>query len=227
MPKVDIYNLKRESVGKIDLSDAVFAAEVNEDLIYEVLKAQLASRRAGTAKTKTRSEVSGSTRKLYRQKGTGRARHGSNRAPILRGGGQNFGPVPRSYAYRPPRKMRVGALRCALSLKLREGHLTVVDAFELEQAKTRALCEVLEKLQVQDGSLIVETDGNQKLRLSARNLQAHQVLPPQGLNLYDVLRHKHLVLTRQAIPALEARFGGAPGRVAAGHSSAELAAASV
>jgi large subunit ribosomal protein L4 len=211
MPKVVLYNLKRKKVGEIELSDTVFGAEVNEGLIYEVLKAQLASRRAGSAKTKVRSEVAGSSRKLYRQKGTGRARHGSVRASILRGGGKAHGPQPRSYAYRPPRKMRLGALRSALSLKLKQGELTVVEAFELAEIKTKQLSEILQKLQVQDGSLIVESDDNQKLKLSARNLPTHQVLPPQGLNLYDLLRHKHLVLTKQALPALEARLQSARG----------------
>ena len=206
MPKVELFNLKRENVGEIELSDAVFGAEVNEDLIYEVLKAQLASRRAGSAKTKVRSEVAGSARKLYRQKGTGRARHGSARAPVLRGGGKAHGPQPRSYAYRPPRKMRMGALRSALSLKLQQGELTVIDAFELEEIKTQKLNDILQKLQVASGSLIIDSGDNEKLKLSARNLSAHQVLPPQGINLYDLLRHKHLVLTKQVIPALEARL---------------------
>jgi large subunit ribosomal protein L4 len=209
MAKVALYNLKRESVGEIDLADAVFGAEVNEDLIYDVLKAQLASRRQGTAKTKVRSEVAGSTRKIYRQKGTGRARHGSIRAATFVGGGKAHGPQPRSYAYRPPRKMRLGALRSALSLKLKEGNLTVVDSFELGQIKTKDLMQVIQALKVQRGSLIVDQNGNEKLRLSARNLADHQVLPPEGVNLYDLLRHPHLVLTKAAVAALEERFANA------------------
>src|SRR5690348_14400111 len=143
MATVDVFNLKREKVGTVDLSDQVFGAEVKEHLFYEVVKAQLASKRQGTAAAKNRSAVSGSTKKLYKQKGTGRARHGSIRAPIYVGGGQQHGPTPRDYGYRPPRKMRIGALCSALSMKLRDGQLIVVDAFELEEIKTKALVEVL------------------------------------------------------------------------------------
>lgn len=210
MAKTAVYDLKRQSKGEIELSDEVFAAEVNEGLMYDVLKAQLASKRAGTAKTKGRAEVSGSTRKLYKQKGTGNARHGSIRAPIYVGGGQVHGPLPRSYAYRPPRKMRIGALRAALSLKLRDGQLTIVDSFALDEIKTKTLSGVLSALKVDAGSLIVDAKDNEKLRLSARNLPTHQFLPPEGVNLYDVLRHPHLVLTKNAVAALEARFADAP-----------------
>lgn len=205
MAKVTVYNLRRESVGEIELADDVFGREPNQDLFYEVVKAQLASRRAGTAKTKTRSEVSGSTKKIYRQKGTGSARHGDRNAPNFVGGGQMHGPVPRSYAYRPPRKMRIAALSGALSLKLKEGTLTIVDDFNLDEIKTKKLVSVLGALKVDKGSLIVADKGNDKLRLSAANLQEHQVLPPEGVNLYDVLRHPHLVLTKSAAKALEAR----------------------
>ena len=208
MAKIDVYDLKKKRVGELELSDEVFAAEVNEDLLYEVVKAQLASRRRGTHKVKNRSEVAGSTKKLYRQKGTGRARHGSIRAPVYVGGGQNHGPLPRDYGYRPPRKMRVGALKSALSLKLKEGRLVVVDRFELEEAKTKNLAGVLEKLDVPKSSLIVDRSDNANLRLSARNLASHLFLPPEGVNLYDVLRHEHLILTRDAVQALEARCAG-------------------
>jgi large subunit ribosomal protein L4 len=209
MAKIALFNLKRENIGELELADLVFGADVNEDLIYDVLKAQLASRRQGTAKTKVRSEVSGSTRKIYRQKGTGRARHGSIRAATFVGGGKAHGPQPRSYAYRPPRKMRAGALISALSLKLKEGNLTVVDSFDLGQIKTKGLMAVIEALKVQQGSLIVDQKDNEKLRLSARNLADHQVLPPEGVNLYDLLRHPHLVLTKAAVAALEERFTNA------------------
>ncbi len=206
MPKVEVYNLKREAIGEIELADKVFAVDVNQDVIYEVLKAQLASRRVGSAKTKTRSEVAGASQKMYRQKGTGRARHGAPRAPTMVGGGIAHGPRPRSYAYRPPRKMRIGAMCSALSLKLKENALTVVEGFDLDEIKTKALAKVLDALQVGEGSLIIDSNGNQKLKLSARNLALHQVLSPEGVNLYDLLRHKHLVLTKDAVAALEARF---------------------
>ena len=206
MAKVKVLNLRAESVGEIDLSDEVFGADVNEPLLYEVLKAQLASKRSGSANTKTRSEVAGSSKKIYKQKGTGRGRHGSIRAPNFVGGGQQHGPKPRSYAYRPPAKMRAGALRSALSLKLKEGRLTIVDTFTLDDVKTKSLANVLAVLKVAKGSLIVDQKDNEKLRLSARNLDTHQFLPPEGVNLYDLLRHEHLVLTKHAVTALVERI---------------------
>ncbi|MFO0711749.1 MAG: 50S ribosomal protein L4 [Sandaracinus sp.] len=207
MAKITVYNLKRESVGEIELSDEVFAREVNEGLLHEVVRAQLASRRSGNASTKTRSETNGTTKKIYKQKGTGSARHGDRGAPNFVGGGQSHGPKPRSYAFRPNRKARIGAMQSALALKLKEGRLTVVDAFELAEIKTKQLAGILDKLEVARGSLIVDGP-NDKLRLSARNLAGHQVLPPEGVNVYDVLRHEHLVLTKSAAQALEARLKG-------------------
>ena len=204
MPKVKVKNLSGKGVGEIELSDAVFDASVNEAVLYDVLKAQLASKRKGAASAQTRAEVSATGRKLYKQKGTGNARHGSRRAPIFVGGGTVHGPKPRDFSYRPPRKMRLGALKGALSLKLREGKLQVVKDFELAEIKTKKLVEVLGKLKVDSGALIVDGD-NDKLRLSARNLQNHSVLPPEGVNIYDLLRHEHLVLTQTAVQALEAR----------------------
>ncbi|MBN8608995.1 MAG: 50S ribosomal protein L4 [Deltaproteobacteria bacterium] len=207
MAKVTVFNLKRESVGEIELSDEVFAREVNEGLLHEVVRAQLASRRSGNASTKGRSETNGTTKKMYKQKGTGSARHGDRGAPNFVGGGQSHGPKPRSYAFRPNRKARIGAMQSALALKLKEGRLTVVDAFELGEIKTKSLAGILAKLEVARGSLIV--DGvNENLRLSVRNLDGHQVLPPEGVNVYDVLRHEHLVLTKSAAQALEARLKG-------------------
>ena len=205
MPKVTVYNLDMKSVGEVELSDEIFGAQVNEDLFYEVLKAQLASRRQGSANTKNRSVVAGTTHKLYRQKGTGGARHGNKKAPSFVGGGRAHGPKPRSYAYRPPRKMRLGALRSALSLKLQEGRLLVIDDFTLEAVKTKRLASVLGTLEVNKSAIIVDDASNENLRLSARNLPKHQFLPPEGVNLYDLLRHEHLVVTKQAVEALQAR----------------------
>ena len=206
MPKVKVYNLSRQNVGELELSEAVFGAEVNEGLLYEVLKAQLASKRSGSASTKNRAAVQGSTRKLIKQKGTGGSRHGSIRAPNYVGGGQVHGPLPRDYSYRPPRKMRVGAMRSALSLKVQEGRLLVVDSFDLAEVKTKKLASILATLEVGKSAILVDAAENGNLRLSARNLPAHQFLPPEGVNLYDVLRHDHLVLTKKAVEALEARF---------------------
>jgi large subunit ribosomal protein L4 len=208
MPKVKVYNLRREESGEIDLADEVFATEVNEALLYDIVKAQLASRRAGTAKTKGRAEVRGSSRKLYKQKGTGRARHGSIRAQQYVGGGKAHGPTPHSYAYRPTRKQRLGALKSALSLKLQEGRLTVVSDFQLAEIKTKGLTQVLDALNVGAGSLLVDVNGNDNLRLSARNLPNHQFLPPEGVNVYDLLRFEHLVLTKDAAAAIQKRVAG-------------------
>jgi large subunit ribosomal protein L4 len=205
MPKVKVYNLSKKGVGEMDLSDSVFDAKVNESLLYDVLKAQLASQRKGAASSQTRAEVSATKRKLYKQKGTGGARHGARSAPIFVGGGTVHGPKPRDFSYRPPRKMRLGALKGALSLKLREGQLLIVQDFELAEIKTKKLAEVLSTLEVNGSALIVDAKENEKLRLSARNLQGHSVLPPEGVNLYDLLRHEHLVLTQTAVQALEAR----------------------
>jgi large subunit ribosomal protein L4 len=206
MPRVKVYNLNKQGVGEMVLSDIVFDATVSESLLYEVLKAQLASQRKGTSSSQTRSEVSRTKRKLYKQKGTGSARHGSRNAPTFVGGGTAHGPKPRDFSYRPPRKMRIGALKGALSLKLREGQLLVVQDFELDEVKTKKLAAVLAKLEVGRGALIVDGKENEKLRLSARNLENHSVLSPEGVNLYDLLRHEHLVLTQTAVQALEARF---------------------
>ena len=204
--KVKVYDLGRKDVGEIELSESVFGAEVNEGLLYEVLKAQLASRRSGSASSKNRAEVAGSSKKIYKQKGTGRARHGTIRAPSFVGGGAAHGPRPRSYAYRPPRKMRNGALCSALSMKLKEGRLLVVDKFDLGEIKTKALTHVLSALQVGKSSVIIDTNGNDNLRLSVRNLATHQFLPPEGINLYDLLRHEHVLVTKEAIAALEERL---------------------
>lgn len=205
MAKATLYDLSRKKVGEIELSDDVFSAPVNQDLFYEVVKAQLASRRAGTHAVKERSAVAGSSKKIYRQKGTGRARHGSIRAPTFVGGGKAHGPVPRSYAYRPPRKMRIQALKSALSMFLRDGRLIIVKDFKLAEVKTKALAGVLAALQVGKKALMVDGSDNETLRLSARNLEDHLFLSPEGVNLYDLLRHDSLLCTEKAVRALEAR----------------------
>jgi large subunit ribosomal protein L4 len=203
--KVTVYNLKREPVGEIDLSDDVFAAEVKEQLFYEVVKAQLASRRSGTKATKERSAVAGSSKKLYRQKGTGRSRQGSVRAPHHAGGGMAHALAPKDWSYRPPRKVRIGALRSALSLFAKENRLIVLDSLELPEIKTKALAATLEALQVGKKSLVVDRAENEKLVKSIRNLENHQFLPPDGVNVYDLLRHDHLVVSKDAAKALEER----------------------
>ncbi len=206
MATIDVYNLKREKVGTVDLADEVFATEVKEHLFYEVVKAQLASRRQGTAAAKNRSAVSGSTKKLYKQKGTGRARHGSIRAPIYVGGGQAHPPRPRDWSYRPPRQVRIGALRSALSKFNKEGRLVVVENFKIPEIKTKGVLQALASLKTDRATLVVDTAENENLRLSIRNLKEHQFLPPEGVNVYDLLRYDTLVLSKDAAKALELRL---------------------
>jgi len=203
--KIDVFNMKREKVGSLDLSDEVFGTEVKEQLFYEVVKAQLASRRQGTASAKERSAVSGSSKKLYKQKGTGRARHGSIRAPVYVGGGQAHPPRPRDWSYRPPRQVRLGALRSALSKFHKEGRLVVVDRFELKEVKTKGLLSALATLKADKKVMVVDGQDNENLKLSIRNCRDHQFLPPEGVNVYDLLRHDTLVLSKDAAKALEAR----------------------
>ncbi len=217
--KLPVYNLKRESVGEIELSDAVFGADVKEHLLYEVVKAQLASRRAGTKATKERSAVSGSSKKLYRQKGTGRARQGSLRAPHHSGGGMAHALEPKDWSYRPPRKVRLGALKSALSLFAKENRLIVVDAFDLAEAKTKSVVLALSALQTSKKVLICDAKSNDKLEKSVRNLEAHQYLPPEGVNVYDLLRHDHLVVSRDAIKAIELRLNGSSEKGAASQAA--------
>jgi large subunit ribosomal protein L4 len=194
---VDVFNLEKQKVGELELDDAVYAAAVKPHLMHEVVRSQLVSRRSGTACAKERNAVSGGGKKPYRQKGTGRARQGSRRAPNHVGGGKAFGPRPRSYAFRPTRKVRKGALRSALSLYAKEQRLLVLEAFELEAIGTGRLARILAGLDV-DRALLVDGRENEKLRLSARNLRDHQFLPPEGVNVYDLLRHERLVMTKQA-----------------------------
>jgi large subunit ribosomal protein L4 len=206
MPKLDVFNLKREKVGEIDLSDDVFAADVKEHLFHEVVTAQLDSKRAGTAAAKERAAVRGSTAKIYKQKGTGRARHGSIRAPIFVGGGRAHPPKVKDWSHRPPRRVRLGAMRSALSLLVKEGRLIILENIDLGEIKTKKLAGVLATLEAPRKTLVVDDKSNENLRLSLRNMRENQFLPPEGVNVYDVLRHDHLVLSKDAAKALEARF---------------------
>ncbi|MBL9027632.1 MAG: 50S ribosomal protein L4 [Myxococcales bacterium] len=203
--KVKVYNLKNEEVGSLDLSDEVFGTEVKEALFYEVVKAQLASRRQGTKATKERSGVRGSSKKLYKQKGTGRARQGSLRAPHHPGGGMAHALEPKDWSYRPPRKVRIAALKSALSFFAKEQRLIVVDSFDLAEIKTKAIVGALSALKADKKSLVVDAGDNEKLVKSIRNVAAHQFLPPEGVNVYDLLRHDHLVLSKDAAKKLEER----------------------
>ncbi len=202
MPKVDVYDANRQKVGDIDLAEAVFAAEVKPNLLHEVVVWQLACRRAGTAKTKGRSDVRGGGKKPWRQKGTGRARSGTRRSLLWRGGGTVFGPTPRDYGYRPPRKVRKAALRGALSDKLQENKLLVLRGFDLAQIKTKAFWAVLDRFETSN-ALVVTAGPDEVIEKSARNLPTVKVLRAEGLNVYDILKHDHLVLLEAAVSPIE------------------------
>lgn len=207
MPAVNVLNLKNEVVGSVDLSDAVFAAEVNQNLLYEAVRWYRAGLRSGSAKTKRRWEVAGSGKKLWKQKGTGRARMGSIRSPLWRHGGTTHGPEPRSYAYHLPRKMQIGALRSALSAKLRDGELKVVQALEFNDHKTKTVAAALKTLEATRKVLLVDVpvksgDGpaelDRKLVLGSRNIEGVKLVPTRDVNVYDLLNHQQVVLTEAA-----------------------------
>jgi len=208
MPVVDVINLEGKTVGQVELADAVFGAKVNPNLLHETVRWYLASARAGTHKTKGRGEVAGAGRKLWRQKGTGRARVGSIRSPIWRKGGTVHGPQPRDYSYRLPRKVRVGGLRSALSAKLADEKLTVVDAFALESHKTKAFRQVLDKLGAERTTLLVDVAANHNLELASRNLEGVKLVPPARLEAYDLLRHDRLLMSKDAALKLSASLAG-------------------
>jgi large subunit ribosomal protein L4 len=201
MPSIDVYNLNRDKVGQIDLDDLVFGAEVKEYLFWEVVRNQLANRRCGTAKVKERGEVRGSTRKMFRQKGTGRARQGNRTVNTHRGGGVVFGPRPRDFGYKVPKKVRRAALRSALSRRLQEQRLIVLEDFSLAEIKTKKLTEVLKRFEL-DSALLVD-ERNENLNKSARNLKSFKFLPVEGLNVYDVLRYDNLILTAPSVKVIE------------------------
>ena len=199
MPVVDVVNLSGKKVGQVELADSVFAAKVNPHLLHEAARWYLASQRAGTHATKVRSEVQGSGKKLWRQKGTGRARMGSIRSPIWRKGGTVHGPHPRDYSYRLPRKVLLGALRSALSAKFAEQKLTVVDAWSLETHKTKALRATLDKLNGDRTILLVDHGANRNLELASRNLDGVKLVAPSVLQPYDLLRHDRLIFSKDAV----------------------------
>lgn len=208
MGSVDVINQKGEKVDSIDLDDSIFNAEVREGLVQRVVVWQLAKRRSGNASTKTRAEVSGGGKKPWRQKGTGRARAGSNRSPIWTGGGTTFGPRPRSYAFSLPKKVRSAALKSVLTSKLKENQLTVLDKIELEAPKTKLFAQIVTEMGW-DGvkTLFITPEKDENLLRSSRNLHKIMILPPEGLNVYDLLRYDRLVLLQEAVPRIHERLG--------------------
>ena len=210
MAKIEVYNLDRKSVSKLDLADSVFGAEVKEHLLHAVVRYQLAKRRQGTHKAKGRAEVSGGGRKPFKQKGTGRARAGTTRAVHWRGGGVVFGPTPRSYAFKMNKKTRRAALCGALSRRAAEEKLVVLDNFTLPEIKTKSVVEFMNKFELKD-MLVVTSEGDDTLIRSARNIPGVTVLPCAGLNVYDILNHRNLVMTESAVTAVTERLGGTSG----------------
>jgi large subunit ribosomal protein L4 len=204
MATIDIYNLNGAKVGTMDLADEVFGA-VNEDLLWEAVKHYRAGERAGTHATKNRWRVSGSGKKLWKQKGTGRARIGSIRSPLWRHGGTVHGPQPRSYDYTFPRKKLLGALRSALASKLADGKLTVVNAFDVKEVKTKTFREALDKLKIEKTALLVEVPkhGNRNLELSSRNIAGTELVESNVVHPYHLLRYDHVILTQPAIEKLQ------------------------
>jgi large subunit ribosomal protein L4 len=205
MAVVDVINSSGKKVSQVDLNDDIYKVPVKPSVLHEVVTMQQAGKRAGTASTKHRSEVTGSGRKLFRQKGTGRARRGNIKAPLLRGGGVAFGPKPKSWAYKVPKKVRKLALKMALSSKLQNEDILILDQFDLDQIKTKAFLEVAGNLQMKD-ALIVTDQKNENLELSSRNIPAIKVLRYEGLNVYDILKHKTLVLLEASVTAIEGRL---------------------
>ena len=203
MPVVPVYNLDKKEVGSATLADHLFAAEVKEHLFHEVVRARLAARRAGTADTKERSEVAGSTKKIWKQKGTGRARHGSKKAPNFVGGGTVFGPTPRSYALKVNKKVRSAALASALSRRLSEQALFLVEDMTLSLAKTKQVLGIMGRFDTSK-ALFVDVP-NANLELSVRNLPNAAFVNVGSLNVYDILRHDHLLISKKAVEALEER----------------------
>ena len=203
MATVNIRNLSNEVVGKLDLSDEVFNGPINEGLLNDAVKQYLASMRSGTHKTKTRKDVSGSGKKPWRQKGTGRARVGEIRNPLWRKGGTVFGPQPRSYEYHLPKKMFRAALRSALALKLKENQLNIIDAFSLADHKTKAFAQALSKLGFTRKVLVVDHAANKNLWLAARNIAEVDLIPSLQVTPYQLLNARHVVFSKAAIEALE------------------------
>ena len=197
MYSADIYNTNKEKVSQVVLDEKVFGCEVKPHLLYEVVKMQLANRRAGTASTKNRSHVRGGGKKPWRQKGTGRARAGSIRSPIWKGGGTTFGPLPRDYSYRLNKKVKKLALRTALSIKLKEDKLLILDNFNLPEIKTKGFITTLSRFDIKDAFII--DDSNLHLEKSASNVPFVKVLRPEGLNVYDILRYDKLIITQSCL----------------------------
>lgn len=206
MPKVNVLNIKGENVGELELNETLFATEISEHTVYEVVKNQLANKRQGTQSAKTRSEVRGGGRKPFRQKGTGRARQGSIRAPHYTGGGVVFAPKPRDYSYKVPKKLRRKALYSVLTSKVNDNELVVLDELKLDTFKTKAAAEILNNIDAGKKAYIVTAENDQVIYRSFRNIEGVSVSAANLINVYDLLRHNKLVITKDAIAKLEEVF---------------------
>lgn len=202
MAVADVFDIEKKKVAEVELNDAVFGAEVNEATIHDVVKMQLASRRSGTSATKGRSDVSGGGKKPWRQKGTGRARSGSSRSPIWRGGGIVFGPQPRDYSYNVPKKVRKKALISVLSMKVKEEKMTVLRNFPLETISTKAFKKVVDLFGLKKTLFVIDQDDTVLMK-SSRNLKNVKMIRSEGINVYDVLKYEHLVLLEPSIKKIE------------------------
>jgi large subunit ribosomal protein L4 len=202
MAIADVFNIEKKKVAKLELNDAVFGAELNDAVIYDVVKMQMASRRSGTSSTKTRSDVSGGGKKPWRQKGTGRARAGTTRSPLWRGGGIVFGPHPRDYSYSIPKKIRRKALICALSMKLKQDKMFILKDFPMEKISTRKFKGVVDLFGLKKALFVLDTDYTD-LQKSSRNIKNIKMIKSEGINVYDILNHEHLVFLEPSIKKLE------------------------
>ena len=202
MPVAGVYDIENQKVSEIELSEAVFGAEVNEAVLYDVVRMQMASKRLGTASTKRRQEVRGGGRKPWRQKGTGRARVGTIRSPLWRGGGIVFGPLPRSYAYKIPKKVKKLALVSALSMKVKEGRLLILKDFPMDEIKTKKFKEIIDRFGLKKVLLVVDKT-DPVLEKSSRNVQGIKVIRSEGINVYDLLNYDHVVLFEPSVKTIE------------------------
>ncbi|MGM0653820.1 MAG: 50S ribosomal protein L4 [Thermodesulfobacteriota bacterium] len=205
MAAVEVLNSTGAKVSEVELPDEIFSIPVKTSVLHEVVRSQLVSKREGTAASKTRGMISGSTKKLFRQKGTGNARAGSVKSPLRKGGGVIFGPSPRSYEIKVPKKVRKLALKMALSAKVSDSRLFVIDALELEEIKTKALADLLSTLKLDDLLIVSDTD-DAKLTLSSRNIPDVKVIKTEGLNVYDILKFKNLLLVESSIENIKGRL---------------------
>jgi len=203
MANISVYNMEGSEVGKMDINDSIFAVNVNEHLMHKAVVLQLANKRQGTQKAKTRSEVRGGGKKPWRQKGTGHARQGSIRAPQWKGGGVVFAPTPRDYSFKMNKKEKVGALKSALTSRVNEEKFLIMDSLRFDEIKTKKMVSVLDALKVKKALVVLDGEDNQNVELSARNIAGVRVIPFNAINVYDILKYETVVITKSAVSKIE------------------------